>query len=195
MQSRICKKEHCNEELPKATHYLCREHWQKKREGTIDKCPQCGVVYKDAKNSICIECNKKANAAHSRKPKSAEDKQRPARRYDSVSTDTFDERSALLENDPKAEDKRLLFDKQQGKCVYCGNDYLYNELQVEHMIPKVLGGEDSVRNVQLACRRCNQAKGTMTDIEFRRKHASYLPQKERTWAQPPIDPERLYDKE
>ena len=62
-----------------------------------------------------------------------------------------------------------MFDKQQGKCVYCGNVYQYDELQIEHMIPKALGGSDHIRNCQLACRHCNQAKGTMTDIEFRQK--------------------------
>ena len=41
------------------------------------------------------------------------------------------------------------------------------------------------------CISCNLAKGTMTDIEFREKHAGYLPQQERTPADPPIDPELL----
>ncbi len=184
----ICKEQSCNEEVQEG-HYLCREHWWRKRKGAINECPQCGV-YKDTKYPFCIECNKKANAACKKKPKSAEDKQK-TRRYDPVRADTFDERAALLEDDPKAEDKRLLFDKQQGKCVYCGNVYQYDELQIEHMIPKALGGSDHIRNCQLACCHCNQAKGTMTDIEFRKKYASYLPQRERTPAQPPIDPEKF----
>ena len=182
----ICKEQSCTEKV-RRNHYLCREHWEKSQEGVIDECPQCGV-YKDAGYPLCIECNKKANAVRRRNQKPAADKQK-TRRYDPVRADTFDKRSALLEDDPKAEDKRLLFDKQQGECVYCGNEYGYDKLQIEHMIPKVRGGQDDIRNCQLACRSCNQAKGTMTDIEFRRKHASYLPQKERTPADPPIDPE------
>ena len=147
-------------------------------------------MYKDAKYSFCIACNKKANAAVKKKPKPAKDKPR-SRRYDQGRAETFAERTALLEDDPKAEDKRLLFSRQQDKCVYCGNRYGYDELQIEHMIPKARGGQDHLRNSQLACRSCNQAKGTMTDIEFREKHASYLPQKERTQANPLIDPALL----
>ena len=187
-RSNTCKEQSCNEEAQEG-HHLCREHWWRKRKGAINECPQCGV-YKDAKYPFCIECNKKANAVHRRNQKSAENKQK-TRRYDPVRADTFDEHADLLRDDPKAEDKRQLFDKQQGKCVYCGNVYQYDELQIEHMIPKALGGSDHIRNCQLACRHCNQAKGTMTDIEFRKKHASYLPQQERTPAQPPINPERL----
>ena len=84
-----------------------------------------------------------------------------------------------------------MFHDQQGKCVYCGNEYKYDELEIEHMIPKARGGPDHIRNCQLACGSCNLAKGTKTDIEFRQDHASYLPQKERTPADPPIDPELL----
>ena len=96
-----------------------------------------------------------------------------------------------FEDDQKAKDKRLLFDEQQHKCVYCGNVYRYDELEIEQMIPKALGGQDNIRNCQLACKSCNHAKGTMTDIKFRQTHAKYLPQKERTPADPPIKPELL----
>ena len=176
-RSNTCKEQSCNEEVQEG-HYLCREHWWRKRKGAINECPQCGV-YKNAKYPFCIECNKKADSVYRRNQKSAENKQ-TTRRYDPVRADTFDERADLLRDDPKAEDKCQLFHDQERKCVYCGNVYPYDELQIEHMIPKVLGGSDNIRNCQLACRRCNQAKGTMTDIEFRKKYASYLPQQERT---------------
>ena len=96
-----------------------------------------------------------------------------------------------FEDDQKAKDKRQLFHDQQRKCVYCGNEYRYDELEIEHIIPKALGGPDNIRNCHLACKACNQSKGTMTDIEFRKKHANLLPQKERTPADPPIKPELL----
>lgn len=188
MPPNICKEQSCNEQI-RIGYYLCSAHWDESREGTIDKCPQCGV-YKDTRYPLCIECNKKANSVRKEEAKPTQDNHK-SRRYDQVKADTFDERAALLEDDPKAEDKRQLFDQQQSKCVYCGNKYLYNELQIEHMIPKVQGGPDNIRNSQLACRSCNQAKGTLTDIEFRREHVSHLPQQERTPAEPPIAPELL----
>ena len=184
----ICREQSCTEKV-RRNYYLCREHWEESQEGVIDECPQCGV-YKDAGYPLCIECNKEASAVSRKKSKQSEDKQK-IRRYDPVRADTFDKRAALLEDDPKAKDKRLLFHQQQGKCVYCGNEYQYDEFEIEHMIPQVRGGPDHIRNCQLACHICNQAKGTMTDIEFRQKHAGYLPQQERTPADPPIDPKLL----
>ncbi len=184
----ICNEQSCNEKVRRG-HHLCRAHWEKFQEGVIDECPQCGV-YKDVGYPFCVECNKKTNAVRRKKSKQAEDKQQ-IRRYDPVRADTFDKRAALLEDDPKAKDKRLLFDQQQEGCIYCGNVYPYDQLQIEHMIPKAKGGSDNIRNAQLACGICNRAKGTMTDIEFRRKHARYLPQIEKKPADPPIDPELL----
>ena len=156
--------------------------------GAIDECPECGA-YKDSGYEYCISCNKKNSAKSTRKKKStASNERQRSSRYDSVKAETFSERAALLEDDPKAEDKRLLFDIQKHRCVYCGNQYRHDELEIEHMIPKALGGQDNIRNCQLACSGCNKAKGTMTDIQFREKHAKYLPQKDRQPADPPIDP-------
>ena len=170
---------------------MCREHWQQGQDGAIDECPQCGV-YKDSKYPLCIECNKKSNtknrSTRTASPKSAASPER-TRRYDPAKSDTFAERSALLEDDQKAKDKRQLFHDQQRKCIYCGNEYRYDELEIEHIIPKALGGPDNIRNCQLACNACNLAKGTLTDIEFRQKHSKLLPQEERTPAIPPIKPE------
>ena len=104
----ICKEQSCTEKV-RRDHYLCREHWEELQEGVIDECPQCGV-YKDAEYRLCIECNKEASAVRRKKSKQVEDNQK-TRRYDPVRADTFDERSALLEDDEKAKDKRLLFHK------------------------------------------------------------------------------------
>ena len=183
-----CKEQSCNQEIRRG-HHLCREHWEKNEEGVIDECPQCGL-YKDADYPLCIECNKKARGNNKSTTKATTDTQEP-RRYDPARAKTFDERTALLEDDPKAKDKRLLFHSQEEKCTYCGNVYPFNELQIEHIIPKAKGGPDDIRNAQLACGVCNRAKGTMTDIEFRKQHARWLPQDERIPADSPIDPQVL----
>lgn len=106
--------------------------------------------------------------------------------YDEAKTD-----AEFLKKDPKAKAKRTLFDHQDSLCIYCGHKYRYDELEIEHMVPKVRGGPDHIRNCQLACSRCNYIKGTMTDREFRKANLDLLPAKERTPPASPIDPEAL----
>ena len=184
----ICKEQSCSEKIRKG-HYLCRAHWDASEEGTINECPGCSR-YKDARYPLCIECNKESKADTKTKPNMVKENQN-SRRYDAVKGSTFDERTALVEDGQKAKDKRQLFHDQNEKCVYCGHEYKYDELQIEHMIPKDKGGQDHILNCQLACRSCNQAKGTMTDIQFRQQHSKYLPQEERKPADPPIAPRLL----
>ena len=189
----VCRFYSCNEMPDKSWYYLCARHWKMEQEGSISRCGQCDQ-YKDARYPLCISCNQargEAPRAGQRPSRRDDGKPQSRRRYDTPRADTFAGRSAMLEDDRKAEDKRQLFNDQQRRCVYCGRVYRYNELEIEHIIPRALGGPDHIRNSQLACRTCNLAKGTMTDIEFRQRNARLLPQRERTPAIPPIDPRLL----
>ena len=88
--------------------------------------------------------------------------------------------------------KRYWFNRQDnGVCNYCGHRYPYDQLEMEHMIPKELGGPDHRRNMQLACGICNRKKGTSTDIEFRQLNADLIPLDERTPPKRPVDPDGL----
>lgn len=49
-------------------------------------------------------------------------------------------------------------------CAYCGDRA--ERLEVEHMVPLSRGGHDRLENMTLACRDCNQRKGTKTPSEF-----------------------------
>lgn len=187
----ICRMQFCKKYVPR-NFRLCREHWREEQDGVIKKCSQC-ETYKNARFDLCLACfrqDKIQGLEDERGTKAPQNQQAPDEDA-LVRPDTFAERIAMLEADRKAQDKRLLFHYQLGKCVYCGNEYGYDKLEIEHMVPKSQGGQDNIRNYQLACNTCNKAKGTMTDIEFRRKHSGILPQKERTPASPPINPSRL----
>ncbi len=190
----ICKAQFCRRYVQR-TWVLCREHWRDSQDGVINECPQCRRVYKNARFDVCLDCFKegKESVGEGKENRESDGRQQNLGEGVSVGADTFAERIAFLEEDRKAQDKRLLFDYQQGKCVYCGNGFGYDELEIEHMVPKARGGQDNIRNYQLACIACNQAKGRMTDIEFRRQHSRYLPQQERMPANPPIKPELLND--
>ena len=58
--------------------------------------------------------------------------------------------------------RSFLFKKYNGRCVYCGN----KATEIEHVIPKSKGGTDSVHNLVIACRKCNELKGKLSLKEF-----------------------------
>ena len=60
--------------------------------------------------------------------------------------------------------REYLLEKWGRKCAYCGAENV--PLEVEHIIPKARGGSNRVSNLTLACRGCNQEKGSRTAKEF-----------------------------
>ena len=51
--------------------------------------------------------------------------------------------------------KREVWDRDGGHCVHCqATDYL----EFDHIIPHASGGANTVKNVQILCRRCNGEK-------------------------------------
>ncbi len=57
-----------------------------------------------------------------------------------------------------------------GKCIHCGRRQIIaldgeplTGATVEHLVPRNHGGEDAVRNLAIACARCNQGKGARLD--------------------------------
>lgn len=51
-------------------------------------------------------------------------------------------------------------------CYYCRTPLNQKNLTFDHRIPKILGGPDSIWNLVPACKRCNEEKGSLTDVEF-----------------------------
>lgn len=60
--------------------------------------------------------------------------------------------------------REYLLEKWGRACTYCGAKEI--RLQVEHIVPVARGGSNRVSNLALACKPCNQAKGTQTAGEF-----------------------------
>jgi len=50
------------------------------------------------------------------------------------------------------------------RCAYCGATNV--RLEQEHLIPRSRGGSDRVTNLTIACRPCNERKGSQTAAEF-----------------------------
>lgn len=53
------------------------------------------------------------------------------------------------------------------QCYFCGDDLTAFTITREHLTPTSRGGANDELNVVAACRRCNGAKGDMTEDEFR----------------------------
>ena len=168
-----CAEQDCSTVIPEE-HYLCRPHWDQEQQGILSECPECGN-FKPSEYALCRMCQRSQQRISAR----PSDSGRPYDRYDGA-------------DDPKAKDKRYWFHKQNdGVCNYCGRQYPYDQLDLEHMIPKALNGPDHRRNTQLACRACNRKKGTLTDLQFRELNADRIPSEERTPPRKAVNPKSL----
>jgi len=72
--------------------------------------------------------------------------------------------------------KDTLYENQKGKCKGCENDYLIKDMEIDHIVPKSIGGGDHMENYQLLCGNCNRTKGNrpmeflLMRIDKRKQH-------------------------
>ena len=57
------------------------------------------------------------------------------------------------------ENKTLLYGEQGGNCNGCREHFLKQNLELDHIIAKSVGGTDHIDNLQLLCGHCNRIKG------------------------------------
>lgn len=76
--------------------------------------------------------------------------------------------------------RKLIYNKFNGKCAYCGCDISLKEMQIDHLVPlyrndsdeqlnkwgKIRGTND-ISNLMPSCRSCNHYKSTMDLEQFR----------------------------
>lgn len=88
-------------------------------------------------------------------------KEMPMLTYNGVHRTDIPERTDLGEipkyNSP--ENKNFLFGKQRGHCRGCFRDFAFQNLTVDHIVPRSKGGPDHISNLQLLCAHCNSMKG------------------------------------
>lgn len=76
---------------------------------------------------------------------------------------------AKKKDQPRKIGKRLreIFAAANGECHYCKEKLeLTGDWEVDHKMPKALGGSNDRINLVAACRPCNRAKKDKTDVEF-----------------------------
>lgn len=63
--------------------------------------------------------------------------------------------------------------RAKGRCELCGISKEEKALEVDHIVPKNHGGEDSLNNYQALCFTCNANKRDTDDTDFRNLEALY----------------------
>lgn len=61
--------------------------------------------------------------------------------------------------------RRTVMARDQYACQYCGATPVRAELTLDHIVPRSRGGATDWENVVVACRACNQKKGSRTPRE------------------------------
>ncbi len=61
--------------------------------------------------------------------------------------------------------RRNLMFRDAHQCQYCGKRPPLRELNIDHVVPRSRGGDDSWENLVTACRTCNLRKGWKTPEE------------------------------
>jgi diadenosine tetraphosphate (Ap4A) HIT family hydrolase len=75
----------------------------------------------------------------------------------------------LLDTDPVPDSLRYTVLKESnGRCALCGATRNERVLDVDHIIPRSLGGKTEYKNLQVLCSKCNRSKRNRDKTDFRR---------------------------
>jgi hypothetical protein len=66
--------------------------------------------------------------------------------------------------------RTAIFARDGHQCVYCGGVFSVDALSVDHVQPRMRGGDGSDGNVVTACTACNTAKGGQRLAHFLAEH-------------------------
>ena len=58
--------------------------------------------------------------------------------------------------------KRELFELREGRCDGCKLTFEFDDLHLEHIIPRVAGGTYDIDNLLLLCRPCSRGEGNLS---------------------------------
>lgn len=65
--------------------------------------------------------------------------------------------------------RRNIYARDGSRCQYCGGRFSTKELTLDHVVPRVQGGDNSWTNLVCACVKCNARKGGRTPVEAHMK--------------------------
>ena len=65
----------------------------------------------------------------------------------------------LSENDANVDGRNRIFTRDAHRCVYCGVVFPAAQLTLDHVEPRMRGGDRSAGNLVTCCVACNASKG------------------------------------
>lgn len=71
----------------------------------------------------------------------------------------------MSKNRPVKKVVQLILEKGSN-CAYCLRHLEWEEVSLDHIVPKIRGGKDNIENLAISCKSCNSSKGTKTLEEF-----------------------------
>ena len=70
----------------------------------------------------------------------------------------------------KSNDKKSAYEKQKHICPSCMKKWKFEEMEGDHIVPWSKGGKTEPSNLQMLCKRCNNAKSNKPyDIDAEKK--------------------------
>ncbi|HEX2092643.1 MAG TPA: HNH endonuclease signature motif containing protein [Longimicrobiaceae bacterium] len=72
----------------------------------------------------------------------------------------------MRDPDPGASLRERVFARDGFRCVYCGSVLPADQLTLDHVQPRMRGGDNSPGNLVTACAACNARKGSLPAWAF-----------------------------
>lgn len=68
--------------------------------------------------------------------------------------------------------RQRLWEETSGHCIYCGHPVTLEEMEIDHIVPKSLGGSSEYQNKVCSCAHCNAAKANRFLDDFLEENLS-----------------------
>ena len=66
----------------------------------------------------------------------------------------------MTSSDAKRLWRKAIKEANNYECIYCGKSHNENDLTIDHVHPRCMGGSSHTCNCVPACKSCNQSKGS-----------------------------------
>ena len=73
---------------------------------------------------------------------------------------------AMQSADAKRLWRKAIKEANNYECIYCGKSHSENDLTIDHVQPRSMGGNNISSNCVPACVKCNQSKGSQDWLEW-----------------------------